>query len=71
MLLFNTNGRWLSKGNVIKQEFKLRDELKLFFEEHKKIEFFDWLNDVNWIAHWVDIFDQLNKLNARKKYKYN
>ena len=36
VLLFHTNTRWLSRGNVIKRVFELRDELKLFFELKKK-----------------------------------
>ena len=39
VLLFHSNTRWLSRGNVIKQVFEPRYELKLFFELEKKIDF--------------------------------
>ena len=67
-LLFHTNVRWLSRGNVAERVFELRDELKLFFEVQGKMEFFAWLNDEEWImrlAYLVDIFEQLNKLNLQ------
>jgi len=68
MFIFHTNVRWLSKGNVTKQIFELREELKLFFEQHNKIEFCNWLNNKDWItrlAYLVDIFEHLNKLNLQ------
>ena len=39
ILLFHTNTRWLSRGNVIKRVFELINELKLFFELEKKTDF--------------------------------
>jgi len=68
LLLFHTNVRWLSRGNVTERVFELRDELKLFFEVQGKMEFFAWLDDEEWImrlAYLVDIFEQLNKLNLQ------
>lgn len=41
--LFLTNFRWLSKENVTNKVFEFRNQLKWFYEEHKKIEYFDWL----------------------------
>ena len=38
-LLFHTNVRWLSKGNVTERAFELREEFKLFFEVQGKMEF--------------------------------
>ncbi|CAG9822185.1 unnamed protein product [Phaedon cochleariae] len=35
-LLFHTNVRWLSKGNVTARVFALRDELKLFYEAQER-----------------------------------
>jgi len=52
--------------------FGLRDELKLFFELEKKIEFASLLNNDRWIrylAYMIDIFDQLNKLNLKMQGK--
>ena len=68
VLLFHTKTRWLSRGNVTKRVFELRDELKIFFELEKKMEFVSLLNNDRWIrylAYMVDIFDQLNKLNLK------
>ena len=36
VFLFYANTRWLSRGNVTKRVFKLRNELKLFFELEKQ-----------------------------------
>ncbi|XP_067949676.1 zinc finger BED domain-containing protein 5-like [Watersipora subatra] len=33
VLLYHSEVRWLSKGNVTERVFELRDELKLFFQE--------------------------------------
>lgn len=41
--LFLTNVRWLSKENVTKRVFELKDKLIFFYEQHRKIEYFDWL----------------------------
>ena len=68
VLLFHSNTRWLSRGNVIKRVFELRDELKLFFELEKKTDFTLLLKNDRWIrylAYMVDIFDQLNRLNLK------
>ncbi|XP_042213890.1 zinc finger BED domain-containing protein 5-like, partial [Homarus americanus] len=68
LLLFHTNVRWLSRGNVTERIFELRDELKLFFEVQGKMEFFAWLDDEEWLmrlAYLVDIFEQLDKLNLQ------
>ena len=72
ILLFHSNTQWLSRGNVIKRVFELRDELKLFFELEKKIDFALLLKNDRWIrylAYMVDIFDQLNRLNLKMQGK--
>ena len=74
MLLFHTNTRWLSKKNVTKRVFELRNELKLSFELKKKTEFAQLLKNDRWIkyfAYMVGIFDQLNKLNLKMQRKNN
>ena len=52
VLLFHSNTRWLSRGNVIKRVFELRDELKLFFELEKKTDFALLLKNDRWII-WL------------------
>ena len=72
VLLFHTNTRWLSRENVTKRVFELRDKLKLFFELKKKTDFALLLKNDRWISYlacMVDIFDQLNKLNLKMQGK--
>ena len=71
VLLFHTNTRWLSRGNVTTRVFELRDKLKLFFELEKKTEFASLLKNDRWIrffAYIVDIFDQLYRLNLKHQH---
>lgn len=52
--------------------FEFRIKLRLFFEEHRKTDFFDWLNDGSWIvrlAYLVDIREQHNILNIQMRGK--
>ncbi|XP_066941067.1 SCAN domain-containing protein 3-like [Macrobrachium rosenbergii] len=68
-LLYYTGVRWLSRGNVVRRVFELKDELKLFFScSDKKVTqmYLAKLNDPKWItylAYIVDIFSCLNVLN--------
>ena len=66
VLLFNTRVRWLSKGNMTARVLRLRNEIKIFCEKHRKTDFVAWLDHAEWqlsLAYLVDIFEQLNKLN--------
>ena len=63
-LLYHTEVRWLSKGNVLKRVFTLQNELRDFFVQQKKedlIKFFH--EDVVSLAYLVDIFIRLNEIN--------
>ncbi|CAM1331733.1 Uncharacterised protein r2_g4062 [Pycnogonum litorale] len=67
-LLYHTNVRWLSRGNVTARVFSLRDELISFTELQGKESFHKQLTDNNWIlqvAYLVDIFEQFNQLNLK------
>ena len=68
VLLFYTEVRWLSKGNVINRVFEMKDEIKLFLEIFERKDLVVHFEDEAWnkrIAYLADIFDQLNKLNLR------
>ena len=70
-LLYHTQTRWLSKGNVTRRFFKLKNELKEFCQLKNKM-MYSWLEDEEWIfslAYLHDIFKQLNKLNLRMQGK--
>jgi len=68
VLLYHTQTRWLSKGNVTQRVFELIRELKEFCKLKNKMEYYSWLDDEQWIlslAYLCDIFEQLNKLNLQ------
>ena len=66
VLLFHTRVRWLSKGNMTARVLRLRNEIKIFCEKHRKTDFVAWLEHDEWqlsLAYLVHIFEHLNKLN--------
>lgn len=67
-LLFHTEVRWLSKGNMLSRLFELRDEVIQFLEIQKQSELFlefkkPWVQVI--FAYLSDIFDSLNTLNLK------
>ncbi|XP_015677944.1 SCAN domain-containing protein 3-like [Protobothrops mucrosquamatus] len=65
-VLFHTEMRWLSRGNILKRVFELRDELKTFFNQKVRPQFealFSDKSELQKIAYLVDIFAILNELN--------
>ena len=68
VLLYFTPTRLLSKGNVTRRVFELREEVKAFCLLKGKIEYHAWLDNELWVislAYLCDIFEQLNKLNLQ------
>lgn len=64
-LLYYCSSRWLSRGNVLKRTFELRQEIFIFLEEegHKDAENFQNADFLVKMAYLCDIFEKLNSLN--------
>jgi hypothetical protein len=65
-LLFHTEVRWLSKGNMLSRLYQLRKEVKLFLTNKENKELLDQFSQLKFQIHFaylVDFFAQLNKLN--------
>ena len=67
-LLYDTQVRWLSKGNMLSRIFELREEVKLFLlanQKHNLLLAFGGDGFSTYLAYLADIFEALNQLNKK------
>ena len=67
-LLYPTQVRWLSKGNMLSGIFQLREEVKLFLvakQKHDLLLAFGGDGFSTYLAYLADIFETLNQLNKK------
>lgn len=70
--MYFANARWLSRGNVVKRFFLLREEVKQFFKSNNQQKYVDLLDNSNFVrkmAYLTDICCILNDLNLRLQGK--
>ncbi|XP_076049506.1 zinc finger BED domain-containing protein 5-like [Oratosquilla oratoria] len=74
-LLFHTNVRWLSKGNMLGRLYELR-EVEIFLDSQQKVDLYDKFQSEGFhttLAYLVDIFEALNAVNLKlqgEKHQY-
>ena len=67
-LLYHTQVRWLSKGNMLSRIFELREEVKLFLvakQKHDLLFAFGGEGYSTYLVYLADIFEAFNQLNKK------
>ena len=72
-VLYHTNVKWLSLGNVFKRVWELKEEVVMFFEMKNIVCYFStktqntqWMSD---FAFATDILQKMNKFNKELQGK--
>ncbi|XP_068240086.1 protein FAM200C-like [Palaemon carinicauda] len=67
-LLFHTEVRWLSKGNMLSRLYALKDELEIFLQKQKQDKLYEAFREEDFqlsLAYLVDFFKVINNLNLK------
>ncbi|XP_014771681.1 protein ZBED8 [Octopus bimaculoides] len=67
-MLFHTNVRWLSKGNMLGRLYELREEVAIFLDLQQKADLHGKFQSEGFqlsLAYLVDIFEVLNAFNLK------
>ncbi|KAF2358342.1 protein of unknown function DUF4371 [Trinorchestia longiramus] len=67
-LLFHTEVRWLSKGNMLSCLYDLKDEVQIFLQKHKQDKLYEAFREEGFqlsLAYLVDFFEAINNLNLK------
>ncbi|XP_075162700.1 zinc finger BED domain-containing protein 5-like [Haematobia irritans] len=67
-LLFHTQVRWLSKGNMLGRLYELKNEVEIFLLSTKNEKLYDCFTNKNtiiFLAYLADFFEILNNLNLK------
>ena len=67
-LLFHTEVRWLSKGNMLSRLYELKDEVEIFLQRQKQYKLYEAFREEDFqlsLAYLVDFFEVINNLNLK------